>query len=101
MNSLLEPFGMAGVWSSWKYPKTGQCEPTFAILTGDANGVMQPVHDRQPTILVPRDYEEWLAYSDRPPIHLLRLLPNEDLKSKLIQAVDERTNKQASLFDGL
>lgn len=32
-----EPFGMAGVWSSWKNPKTAQREPTFAVLTGEAN----------------------------------------------------------------
>jgi putative SOS response-associated peptidase YedK len=82
-----EPFGMAGVWSSWKNPKTGRRESTFAILTGEANGVMQPVHNRQPTILKPRDYDEWLSDSERSPIHLLRLLPDEDLKSAGRKAV--------------
>ena len=51
-----EPFGMAGVWSEWKNPKTGKREPTFAILTEEANGVMRPIHDRQPAILEPCDY---------------------------------------------
>lgn len=96
-----EPFGMAGVWSSWKNPKTGQREPTFAILTGEANSVMRPVHDRQPTILEPRDYEEWLSESERPPIHLLRLLPDEEMKSKLIESKSEIAEEQANLFDSL
>ncbi len=93
-----EPFGMAGLWSSWKNPKTDKWEDTFAVLTGDANGVMQPVHNRQPIILEPREYAEYLAPSDRPPTHLLRVLPDEELKSQLISN-DNITQQQASLFD--
>lgn len=78
-----EPFGMAGVWSAWKNPSTEAWEDTFAILTGDANRVMQPVHDRQPIILEPREYEEYLAATGRPPTHLLRVLPDEELKPQL------------------
>jgi putative SOS response-associated peptidase YedK len=95
------PFGMAGVWSIWKNPKTGEREPTFAILTGEANGVMRPVHDRQPTILEPRDYAEWLSASERPPIHLLRLLADEEMESKLVDSGSDITTEQAALFDSL
>jgi len=73
------PFAMAGLWSPWKNPKTDAWEPTFAILTGEANAVMRPIHDRQPTILEPRDYEEYLSGSNRPPTHLLRILPEEEM----------------------
>jgi putative SOS response-associated peptidase YedK len=93
-----EPFGMAGLWSAWKNPKTDQWEDTFAILTGDANSVMQPVHDRQPVILEPQEYQEYLAPTERPPIHLLRALPNEKLKSQLISE-DNITQLQPALFD--
>ena len=92
------PFGMAGLWSPWKNPKTDAWEPTFAILTGEANAVMQPVHDRQPTILEPRDYEEYLSGSDRPPTHLLRLLSEEGLRSQRTE-LDPTPAEQASLFD--
>lgn len=54
---------------------------------------MRPVHDRQPAILEPRDYEEWLSASERPPMHLLRLLSGEELNSKLITASDEIANQ--------
>lgn len=43
-----EPFAMAGIYSHGKH----EGDPmTFAILTTDANEVMQPVHDRMPVIL--------------------------------------------------
>jgi putative SOS response-associated peptidase YedK len=93
-----EPFGMAGIWSVWKNPNTDAWEDTFAVLTGDANRVMQPVHNRQPIILDPREYAEYLAPTDRPPIHLFRVLPDEELRSQRISD-DTRSKQQASLFD--
>jgi putative SOS response-associated peptidase YedK len=93
-----EPFGLAGVWSSWKNPKSGEREPTFSILTGEANGVMRPIHDRQPIITEPRDYSEWLAESERPPLHLLRLLPDEELRSTPAESAEKDAQPQAQLF---
>ena len=80
------PFGMAGIWASWKNPKTGEMEHTFAILTGEANAVMRPVHDREPVIIEPREYGEYLARQERAPTHLLRILPEEELTSVLVTA---------------
>jgi hypothetical protein len=37
------------------------------------------IHDRQAVILEPREYAEWLKKSERPPLHLLRTLRDEDL----------------------
>jgi len=96
-----EPFGMAGVWSNWENPKTGQREPTFAILTGEANDVMRPVHDPQPTILEPRDYKEWISESEPPPVHLLRLLPDEEMEAKLVNSTYGITPEQVDLFESL
>jgi len=95
-----QPFGMAGLWAPWKNPKTGEWEHTFAIMTGDANSVMQPVHKRQPTILEPRDYREYLAEDNRPPLHLLRILPDDEMESRLVEH-DKITLQEASLFDSL
>jgi len=94
-----EPFGMAGVWSDWKNPKTGEREPAFAILTEEANGVMRPIHDRQPAILEPRDYREWLAETERPPMHLIRLLPEEAMQSKLAESPNEFVEEQGDIFN--
>ena len=79
-------------------PKTDKWEDTFAIVTGETNGVMRPIHDRQPTILEPRDYAEYLAADDRAPIHLLRILPEEEMQATLVKKA-EIVSQQASLFD--
>ena len=80
-----EPFGMAGIWSIWKNPKDGTSLPTVAIITTEPNEGMAPIHDRQPAILEPREYEEWLAPSERPPLHLLRVLPSEEMNIRLME----------------
>jgi putative SOS response-associated peptidase YedK len=72
---------MAAVWKVWKNPKTDKWEPTFAIVTGEPNELMAPIHDRMTTFVEPRDYDEYLAPSERPPIYLLRTLPREQDES--------------------
>jgi putative SOS response-associated peptidase YedK len=93
-----EPFGMAGIWKLWKNPKTNQWERTFAVITGDPNEVMAPIHDRMTTFLEPRDYAAYLEPSDRPPIHLLRSLPAEGMRTALVER-STIPNQQVSLFD--
>jgi putative SOS response-associated peptidase YedK len=93
-----QPFGMAAVWKLWKNPKTELWERTFAILTGDPNELMAPIHDRMTTFLEPNDYEEYLAPAERPPVHLLRILPSEKMHARLVED-SPITNAQVSLFD--
>lgn len=92
-----EPFGMAGVWKLWKNPKTDQWERTFAVLTGEANELMQSIHSRMTTILEPRDYAEYLTPSERPPVHLLRILPAEEMRANLAEEAGA-TQAQLGLF---
>ena len=94
----LEPFGMAAVWKLWKHPKTGQPQRSFAILTNEPNEVMAPIHDRQTTFLEPRDYDEYLAPAERPPVHLLRILPADRMRIELVGSTPI-TNEQVGLFD--
>jgi len=93
-----EPFGMAAVWKLWKNTKTGQWERTFAILTGDPNELVAPIHPRMTTFLEPRDYDEYLSPSQRPPVHLLRILPAEEMRLQLVET-SPITNAQVGLFD--
>jgi putative SOS response-associated peptidase YedK len=93
-----EPFGIAGIWKRWKNPKTNQWERTFAVITGEPNEIMQPIHDRQTTILEPRDYDEYLAAAERPPLHLLRILPAEKMRATRIEET-KATGPQLDLFD--
>jgi putative SOS response-associated peptidase YedK len=93
-----KPFGMAGLWAPWKNPKTNQWEDTFAIVTVEANETMAPVHNRQPAILAPRDYQEYLENAERAPIHLLRVFPDDEMRAEEIDQ-EAISNEQASLFD--
>jgi putative SOS response-associated peptidase YedK len=93
-----EPFGMAGVWKLWKNPKTDLWERTFAVLTGEPNELMQSIHDRMTTFLEPCDYKEYLTPAERPPVHLLRILPANKMKATLIDSTPI-TNQQVRLFD--
>lgn len=50
------------------------------------------------TFLEPRDYDEYLAPSERPPVHLLRTLPASKMKARLVDATPI-SNQQVNLFD--
>jgi putative SOS response-associated peptidase YedK len=93
-----EPFGMAAVWKLWKNPKIDKWERTFAVLTGAPNELMQPIHPRMTTFLEPRDYAEYLAPAERPPVHLLRILPADEMRAALLEKTDI-SSQQVSLFD--
>lgn len=54
-----KPFGIAGLWSSWRNPE-GIALETFTILTTSPNSLLSPIHDRMPVILDPADYDLWL-----------------------------------------
>jgi SOS response associated peptidase (SRAP) len=58
-----EPFAMAGIYARGKH----EGDPvTFAILTTDANEVMEPVHDRMPVILPLGHEKQWLPPGGTP-----------------------------------
>ena len=80
-----EPFALAGIWSMWKN-KAGDYVPTVSVITSEPNEAMAEIHDRQPVILEPRDYTEWFAPSARPPLHLLRIIPSEQMNIQLLEA---------------
>ena len=59
---------------------------------------MAPIHDRMTTFLEPRDYEEYLTPAERPPVHLLRILPASRMRARLVDATPI-SNQQVNLFD--
>ena len=73
-----EPYAFAGLWERW-CPKGGEALETFSILTTDANEVLDPIHNRMPVILEPKDYSRWLepAAVEWLPADLLRPFPAE------------------------
>jgi putative SOS response-associated peptidase YedK len=58
---------------------------------------MAPIHDRMTTFLEPRDYAEYVAPSERPPLHLQRILPSEEMHATIVEK-SNITNQQVSPF---
>lgn len=52
-------FAFAGIWDDWTSPE-GEAVRSFAIITGPANDVVRPVHDRMPLRVEPAQYARWL-----------------------------------------
>jgi len=59
-----EFFGIAAVWAEWRNPKTQKWEKTFATFTSEPKGIMRELHDRQPVILDPKDFQG-VAFAER------------------------------------
>ena len=55
-----QSLALAGLWSSWKDPDSGDRLRTCTILTGEPNEVVQPIHDRMPVILPDTIWDSWL-----------------------------------------
>ena len=77
-----EPFAFAGLWESWT-PPDGAALETFTILTTDPNALMEPIHNRMPVIVEPRNYKRWLDAGNptQPPVDLLRPYPAESMSA--------------------
>jgi putative SOS response-associated peptidase YedK len=75
------PYAFAGLWERWRDPATREPLETFTVITTDPNELLQPLHDRMPVILEPKDYDRWLQTGDpaHPPIDLLRAFPAEQM----------------------
>lgn len=54
-----QPFGLAGLYETWRSPE-GEDIMTCAIITTEANELMEPIHERMP-VIIPKDNEDlWL-----------------------------------------
>jgi putative SOS response-associated peptidase YedK len=75
---------------------------TYTILTTDPNELTEPIHDRMPVILPPKDYQRWLEPGDPShlPIDLLRPYPAEEMKAwKVGSAVGNVRNNEPGLIE--
>ena len=55
-----QPLALAGIWSSWKEPETGEWLRSCAIVTTTPNPLMARIHDRMPVILPTSAWDRWL-----------------------------------------
>ena len=78
--------GLAGLYSWWTNPTTGEMVATTTILTRDSTGILAPIHDRMPIGVEPADYDRWLD-------------PSETRGKDLIAEVSEKAAHTADAWD--
>ncbi|MDV7764819.1 SOS response-associated peptidase [Peribacillus sp. CSMR9] len=71
------PFGMAGLWESWK-SREGINIYSCSVITTVPNELMTSIHDRMPVILKPEDEKDWLNPSINDPAYLQQYLKSFD-----------------------
>lgn len=55
-----EPFGIAGLWESWRDPVSGEPLESCCLVTTAPAASVAHVHDRMPVIVPAPAYPEWL-----------------------------------------
>ena len=55
----LEPFAFAGIWEFARIE--GEEILSAAIIVGEANSLVSPIHNRMPVMLMAEDYDRWLG----------------------------------------
>ena len=55
-----QPLALAGIWSTWKEPESGEWLRSCAVVTTTPNPLMARIHDRMPVILPESAWDRWL-----------------------------------------
>jgi putative SOS response-associated peptidase YedK len=85
------PFAFAGLWESWNDILT------CTILTTKANERVQPIHERMPVILHPKDYDRWLDSRNQTSSHLVELLkpfPSQEMEAQELSDANRKFEKK-------
>jgi putative SOS response-associated peptidase YedK len=89
------PFAFAGLWEHWK-GEDGEEIESCTLLTTEANELMQPIHNRMPVILDPKDYDLWLDLEVKKPELLQPLLHSYRSEEMTAYPVSKVVNKPSN-----
>lgn len=98
-------FSVAGLWSEWKDPNTGNAYRSFAIITGPSNSQVGEVHtkNRMPVALTKEQEQQWLSKSlpsMQAYIDVLAFIPDEDMNRDQTHKPGANDDEsQLNLFD--
>lgn len=86
-----QPFGLAGLWESWRAPD-GTTLETCAVITTEPNDLMRPIHHRMPVMLAPEQLALWLDPDVTEPEALAPLLQPASAETMCAMAVSSHVN---------
>jgi len=107
-HAILRPdrdiFALGGLWEYWKPKGAEESEAivSCAILTTDANTLMQPIHHRMPVIIAPESYAAWLdPHTPAPALRdLMQPSPSEWLEAYPVSLkVNNPRSEDASVME--
>jgi len=90
------PLALAGLWSSWKDPTTGDPLRTCTILTGEPSDVVAGIHDRMPVILPADVWDAWLDPENQDPSTVQRIVEHLPVPPLTEHAVSTLVNRVAN-----
>lgn len=85
------PFGLAGLYDRWKSPD-GKLIASCTIITTKPNTLIEPIHNRMPVIIRPRDREVWLDKNIQDPQELMPLLQSYKADEMVAYNVSPKVN---------
>jgi putative SOS response-associated peptidase YedK len=95
------PLSFAGIWETTKNAE-GERLDTCAIITTDANAVVQPIHQRMPVVIGRADWNTWLSTEEVAFEELMALIKpfNADTMQAwgVAHAVNKVSNNDPSLL---
>lgn len=86
-----ELLAFAGIYSVWKSP-TGRDVYSCAMLTIEANALVQPVDNRMPLTIHPDNYEQWLSEVPAETIDFEKLKRSYSMTEMAVNRVSEDVN---------
>lgn len=93
---------LAGIFTEWMDPRTGEVLDTLAILTCAPNAVVASIHDRMPVIVPESAWINWLAPTLTTPEAIAPMLasyPADAMKAWPVSArVNDVTNRDSALM---
>jgi putative SOS response-associated peptidase YedK len=90
-----KPFGIAGLWERWKNNE-GKIIESCALLTTEANKLLQPIHSRMPVILDRSNFSQWLDITNQNIHEIKALLKAGGLNSIESYPVSTLVNKPSN-----
>ena len=92
-------FAFGGVAERWLSPE-GEILDSCAIITIDANELLEPIHERMPVIIAPEAYERWLDGTAELPLDLLAPYPADAMRVYPVSTrVNATRNDDATLIE--
>lgn len=87
-NELTAFAGIYSVWESYSGRKVYSC----AMLTTEANALVQPVDDRMPVLIHPEHYQQWLAEKALNQADIEKFLKGYSMTELAVNRVSEEVN---------